>query len=150
VLAMLTDYIRKTLGREVNVTGKMIQMALDRRLREVTDLNSTQAILLMIMACDDVMPVEQVEKDTSTYGNELATLLEPLVSGGMIHVDNQAGGYVLTEAGKQLIGQLWPVIEATEDDLLDGLSDAERDQFRAALKQVQANCMKIIREPPER
>ncbi|MBN1123127.1 MAG: hypothetical protein JXJ17_18790 [Anaerolineae bacterium] len=150
VLAMLTDTIRNTLGREVNVTGKMIQMALDRRLREVTDLTSTQAILLMVMACDGVMPLEQVEKDTSMYGGELDALLDPLVNGGMIHIDDRQGGYTLTEAGKQLIGQLWPVLEATEDALLDGLSDAERDQFRAALKQVQANCIKIIGEPPER
>ncbi len=150
VLAMLTDYIRNTLGREVNVTGKMIQMALDQRLREVTDLSSTQAILLMVMACDGVMPLEQVEKDTSMYGGELDALLDPLVNGGTIQFDEQAGGYTLTEAGKQLIGQLWPVLEATEDALLDGLSESERDQFRAALKQVQANCIKIIGEPPER
>jgi TrmH family RNA methyltransferase len=146
VLAMLTDYIRRTLGREVNVAAKLIEMAFDRRLQAVTDLNSTQAILLMIMACDGVMPREQVEKDTAAYGAELDFLLDPLLSSGTVRLDAERGGYTLTEAGKTLLSQLWPVLEATEDDILAGLNHAEREQFRGFIKRVQENCLTIIGE----
>jgi len=147
VIAMLTDYIRKTLGREINVTAKLIQMAFDRRLQEVTDLSSTQAILLMIMACDKTMDREQIEKDTATHGVELDALLAPLLDGSLIRFDEQRRGYELAEAGKTMLSHLWPVLEATEDEILDGLDDAERERFRGYIQQVQRNCLSIVSEP---
>jgi TrmH family RNA methyltransferase len=144
VLAMLTDYIRKTLGREVNVTAKLIQMAFDRRLKEVTDLNSMQVILLMIMACDQTMDRAQIEKDTAAYGAGLDSLLAPLLAGGTIRFDQQQGEYALTDSGRTMLGHLWPVLEATEEEILAGLSDAQRALFRGFVEQIQNNCLSII------
>jgi TrmH family RNA methyltransferase len=144
VLTMLTDYIRKTLGREINVTAKLIQLAFDRRLQEVTDLNSTQAILLMIMACDESMDREQIEKDTATHGAALESLLALLLDGGLIRLDEHQGDYQLTESGKTTLSHLWPILEATEDEILDGFSEAECELFRGFVERIQRNCLSII------
>ncbi len=82
VVAMLTRYIRTTLGREVNVAGKLIQWALDAGLREVCDLNSTQVILLMVLKCDVTMTLDQISKDTATFGEALQALCSRCWSGG--------------------------------------------------------------------
>jgi len=142
VVAMLTRYIRTTLGREVNVAGKLIQWALDAGLREVCDLNSTQVILLMVLKCDVTMTLEQVGKDTATFGEALRALLQPLLERGYVYAQDDT--ITLTDAGEHLLGQLWGVVEASEDRILEGFSVAERQQLMDYLRRIQANCERMI------
>lgn len=145
VLTMLTNYIRTTLGREVNVAGKMIQLALDKRLHTATPFNSTQIILLMVLKCDDTMTLEQVSKDTATFGAERDALLQPLFTQGYIRYTDETRNVIqLTESGEQMLGQLWGIVEASEDELLLGFSEIEREQFAAYLRRLQANCTRIL------
>jgi len=142
VMAMLEKRIRGTLGREVNVAGKLIQRSLDAALRDVSRLNSTQVILLMVLRCDEEMSLAQVGKDTATFGDEQAALLQPLFDGGHIaYVEGARERIRLTESGEQLIGQLWGVVEAAEDGILAGFSDSERRQLFDFLRRIQVNCI---------
>ncbi|GAK59092.1 hypothetical protein U27_06068 [Candidatus Vecturithrix granuli] len=145
VLAMLTQYIRSTLGREMNVTGKMIQMALDHDLAAVTTLNSVQVILLMILKCDEIMTLDQVSKDTALFGTELQILLQPLfVQGYIRRCSEQDSAICLTEHGEQFLGQIWGVVERSEERILQAFTTEERQQLMAFLKRIQANCQRII------
>ncbi|MDY0092949.1 MAG: RNA methyltransferase [Candidatus Vecturithrix sp.] len=145
VLAMLTKYIRSTLGREMNVTGKMIQMALDHDLAAVTTLNSVQVILLMILKCDEIMTIEQVSKDTAMFGTELQEFLQPLFDQGYIRMHSgQNSTLCLTEQGEQFLGQIWGVVEHSEEHILQAFTLAEKQQLTAFLKRIQANCQAII------
>jgi TrmH family RNA methyltransferase len=146
VLAMLTKYIRTTLGREVNVTGKLIQMAFDKRLKEITKFSSTQVILLMILKCDETMTLQQVSKDTATFDEELQELLRPLLDGGYIRYCEEMSPETiqLTDNGEQLLGQLWGMIESTEENILQGFTDEEKRRFTEYLHRVQTNCEQII------
>ena len=145
VLAMLIQYIRSTLGREMNVTGKMIQMALDHDLAVVTTLNSVQVILLMILKCDEIMTLEQVSKDTAMFGPELDLLLQPLFEQGYIHTSSAQNSTLrLTTHGEQFLGQIWGIVERSEERILQAFTAEEKQLLTAFLKRIQANCQRII------
>jgi TrmH family RNA methyltransferase len=146
VIAMLVKYIQATLGREVNVAGKLIQQALDNALQQVSAFNSTQIILLMILKCDQTMTLDQVSKDTATFGDELQALLQPLLDDGYIQSEVQTTPPTiqLTAKGEQLLGQLWTVFESTEDKILQGFSNQEKRQLVDYLKRIQSNCAHLI------
>lgn len=145
VIAMLTHYIRKTLGRELNVAAKLTQDALDRALARVSSLNGAQVILMMVLKCDEVMTQAQVSRDTATFGAELEALLAPLQAEQYIrYVESDA--ITLTEKGEQLLGQLWRLVETAEAQMLDGFSEAEKHQLRDFLQRIQANYAQLVAE----
>jgi TrmH family RNA methyltransferase len=143
VIAMLKNTIQNTLGREINVTGKLIQMAVDGRLKKLTPFNGIQIILLMILKCDEKMTLSQISKDTASFGDDLDGILAPLQNGGHITV-NSGAQYQITEKGEQLLAELWPVIEKTEKDLLFNFNEEEKDQLINYIKRLQQNAISIL------
>lgn len=141
VIAMLVKYIRSTLGREVNVASKTIQMALDAQLQKICPFGSAQIILMMIMKCDGTMTLEQAGKDTAMFGEELEALLKPLLEGGYISKDSDGSRFEVTEKGGQLLGNLWQVIETAEDMILSGFDPEEKEKLFGYLKRIQDNCV---------
>lgn len=147
VLTMLSNYIRANLGREVNVTGKLIQQAFDTQIKRASALTGQQAILLMVLICDQSMTLNQVSRDTATFGDERTALLNPLFEGGYIRYQNSdETSIVPTEDGQRVIAHLWSVVERTEQAVLAGFSEQEQAQFREYLTRIQANCLHITRE----
>ncbi len=147
VLTMLTEFIQSTLGREVNVTGKLIQRTFDIQLKKVTPFNSIQVILLMILKCDELMTLEQVSKDTATYGNELDDIIKPLIEEGYVQYSSPKQTEIqLTASGEQVIGELWNIVESSENQVLEGFSDSDKKQLRHFLQKIQLNCKKLLSE----
>lgn len=147
VLAMLTKFIRSTLGREVNVTGQLIQKTFDVQLKKVSPFNSTQFILMMVLKCDEMMTLEQVSKDTATYGDELNQILKPLIDNDYVqYCSSQQNEIQLTRSGEQVIGDLWNVVESSEEQILDGFSEFEKNQLMVYLQKIQSNCTKILEQ----
>ncbi|MBV9710512.1 MAG: hypothetical protein JO011_06335 [Ktedonobacteraceae bacterium] len=147
VLTMFTSHIRANMGREVNVTGRMIQDAFDAQIKQVSDLNGTQLILLMMLICDETMTLEQISRDTGTFDEERDALLKPLFDHGYMHYQSEDSRIVaITETGRQTLAQLWSCVERAEQAVLAGFSEDEKVQFRAYLKRIQDNCMRIKEE----
>ncbi|MDQ2907061.1 MAG: hypothetical protein M3Y81_26415 [Chloroflexota bacterium] len=146
VLTMLTNYIRSRLGREVNVASKLIRQAFDARLKQVSALNGTQVVLLMVLKCDEVMTMDQVSKDMTTFGPELDALLAPLFEHGYIQHATPGDSILLTGAGEQAIAQLWSVVERAENDILSDFTADEKTQLDTFLKRIQANATRIVEE----
>lgn len=146
VIAMLVKMIRSTLGREINVSGKSIQMAMDSELKKICPFDSTQIIFMMILKCDEMMTLEQASKDTNSFGAELEALLAPLYNCGFIcrHRNGGSNEIRITEKGEELLGGLWPVLEAAEEKILSGFSSKEREQLFDFLKRIQQNCSAMI------
>ncbi len=139
ILTMLTTFITNTLGRQVNVAGQLIQQAFDQALKKVTDLSATQVILLMIMTVDQTMTAEQIQQDTGAL--EFEAFLAPLLSQGLIVKQDT---YSITEKGKETIVKLWPLVEATEEQIVANFSEQEKQQLHEYLERIQTNCMKLI------
>lgn len=144
VLTMLIDYIRSNLGREVNVTGKLIMQAFDRHIQQTSDLTGQQAILLMILVCDQQMTLTQVTRDTGLEGEERNALLQSLIARGYIrHRDDDPQIIMPTPGAEQAIAQLWTIVERAEQAILTGFSPQEVDQFKDFLRRIQENCQRI-------
>ncbi len=148
VLTMLINYIRSNTGRAVNVTGKLILQAFDSQIRKVSDLSGQQAILLMILVCDQQMTREQAMRDTGALETELDDLLTPLIEKGYIrYTDDEQKTIIPTETSERTLAQLWSVVERAEQNILTGFSEQEKEQLRVFLQRIQENCTKIIAEP---
>ena len=50
----------------------------------------------------------------------------------------------LTGEGESLLGRLWPVVESSEEEILQGFTEAEREQLRDYLGRLQANCVGVV------
>ncbi|GHO94752.1 hypothetical protein KSF_048000 [Reticulibacter mediterranei] len=147
VLTMLIDYIRSNTGREVNIAGKLILQAFDAQIRKVSDLTGQQAVLLMILVCDQLMTREQVMRDTGALPHELDALLQPLIEKGYIHyTDATQDSIAPTESSERILAQLWSIVERAEQNVLAGFSEQEKAQLREFLKRIQENCTRIVEE----
>jgi len=146
VLTMLRKHIRSNFGREVNATGRMIMQAFDRALQHVTDLSAWQVVLLMMLVCDRQMTRTQAGRDTATFGDELDALLHPLLSRGYLSViqSNEEDLLEITPEGERAIAQLWSVVEKSENEVLAGFSEQEKQQLLSYLARIQENCAAII------
>lgn len=142
VLTMLTNFIRSNMGREINVTGKMVMQAFDAELRKVSDLNGIQMVLLMMLACDRTMTLQQAGKDTGTFGQELEDLLHPLLTKH--YIEQETDILRITEEGERVLAQLWNVVERAENQVLAGFSEQEKGEFLDYLKRIQRNCEKVM------
>jgi TrmH family RNA methyltransferase len=144
VIAMLKHYIRATLGREVNVAGKLIQKALNVALSQISPFNSSQVILLMVLKCDGVMTLEQASRDIAIFEEDLTQLLGPLFESGYIEYAEKRSNIRLTTLGEQLLGQLWGIVESSEQQILEGFSEEERQRLFDYLQRIQRNCGRLI------
>ena len=144
VMAMLIKTIRSTLGREVNVTSQCIQQAFDHKLAQLSDLNGAQTILLMVMACDRSMPLEEISRTTAMWGDDLQNLLSGLIERAFI--SRQGEEYRITEKGEEKLGKTWAVIESFENEVLQGFSEEEKTLLFRLLQQVQENCTLIMQQ----
>ncbi|MGE0206870.1 MAG: TrmH family RNA methyltransferase [Candidatus Babeliales bacterium] len=142
VLTMLKKQIQASLGREINVTGKLIQQAFDKAIKAITNLSGLHIILLMILKCDEVISTEQISKDTALFGKELEEFLLPLLEKKLI--EKKDAGITLTAQGELFLAQIWPTKEAIEQKILEGFSKQEEQQLREYLNRLQRNCYHII------
>jgi TrmH family RNA methyltransferase len=146
VLTMLVNHIRANFGREVNATGQMIMQAFNHTLQKVTDLTSLQVVLLMMLACDRQMTRMQAGRDTATFGAELDALLQPLLDRQYITIQQSDNDETLhiTPEGERTIAQLWSVVEKSENEVLAGFTEQEKQQLNSYLKRIQSNCASIV------
>jgi RNA methyltransferase, TrmH family len=141
ILAMLTDRIRDTLGRNLTVAAHLVRQAFDAHLGQVGDLRSTQAVLLMVLACERSTPLDQLRRDLGVESAELQASLTPLRDRGYVTATRDEAA--ITGAGEQAIAALWAVQERVEDNLYAGFTPTERDQLRDLLHRIQDNAIRL-------
>lgn len=66
-----------------------------------------------------------------------------LVSEGIL---KKISVILITETGKQVLAQLWNIVERAEQAILAGFSENEKAQFHMYLKHIQDNCTRITKE----
>lgn len=142
VIFMLKKNIQMSLGREVNVTGKLIQKAFDERLSSETPYKSDQIIFLMILKCDIEMSRRQICKDLALSEREFEEMIAPLIEEELVQVrDGQR--YFLTEQGERYLAQIWGLLDRIEDEIFADFSREERQRFLENLQHLQKRCIMI-------
>ncbi|MFE6690149.1 TrmH family RNA methyltransferase [Streptomyces sp. NPDC057743] len=142
VLAVLTERIRNSLGRDVTLTGRFIRDALDRAAREAAGLSSAQVIALMVVTAEQHTPGDELRRDLGVDAGELDALMAPLTERGWL--ERQENAYLRTAAGEQALAALWPIQQQVEQQLLTGLSADERQTLRELLGKIRANAARCM------
>jgi RNA methyltransferase, TrmH family len=145
ILAMLTDRIRDTLGRNLTAAAHLTRQAFDARLGQIGDLDSAQAIALMVLACEQSTPAGQLRRDIGADTTELGALLASLSDRG--YVTTSQDQVSITREGEQAVAALWVVQERVDEDLYRGFTPAERDQLGNLLRRIQANAARLAAAP---
>jgi DNA-binding MarR family transcriptional regulator len=125
----------------------MIMQAFDHTLHKMTELGALQVVLLMRLACDRQMSLEQAGRDSATFGAELEALLQPLLEKRYIVFaePGNKGVLAITDEGERAIAQLWNIVEKSTNDVLTGFSEQDQAQLTSYLQRIQANCANISR-----
>ena len=138
---MIEQQIKSTLGRELNVTGMLVQKALDAELRKVSDLSSQQVIFMMVLKCDQEMSTEDMCRQFGVLAEEAEVFLEPLRKSALIIQDENLR---LTSKGEEALAKLWFIVERVERSILAEISECEVDVLKKQLHQIQENCIQIM------
>ncbi|AJC53427.1 MULTISPECIES: hypothetical protein [Streptomyces] len=103
-------------------------------------------MLLMVLACEERTPLEQLRRDIGVGPTEVREAVAPLLDRGYVAVAaDDAADLTITAEGKQAIAALWAVQERTEEALYTGFSATERDQLQGLLRRVQDNALRMAR-----
>jgi len=140
VLTMIEEQIKSTLGRELNVTGVLVQHALDAELRKVSEFSSQQVVFMMVLKCDRTMRIENVCRQFGILENEAGEFLDPLLKAGLIVGDREIE---LTDRGEEVIARLWPVVERTEQMILSDFAGEEVHVLMKQLHRIQEKCLQL-------
>jgi TrmH family RNA methyltransferase len=144
VLAMLTDRIRGTLGREISLTGRFVRELLDEAMRDAEGLSSAQVIALMVVAAERCTPLAELHGDLGVGPAELDELLAPLRDRGWLIVADEGRASAVTLKGEQALAALWPIQEQVEEEVCADLSPEERSTLTALLRRVQNNARQAL------
>jgi len=142
VLAMISENIRGTFGREFGSTHELMHRLLDKRLRESSGIGADDVIFLMRLACDRRSSLIDVAQDVRREGPALSEFLDSLSQQGWIAQEPDC--VRITASGETLLAQLWPIVEAAHESALAGLGDDDLERLRAMMRRIQDNCGKEL------
>jgi RNA methyltransferase, TrmH family len=146
VIGMIEKRIKSTLGRDVNVTAMLIQEVLNKELKRVSDLSSAQLVFLMVLKCDAIMSIREMQQQFGIPDDDVDSFLSPLMKKHLVRTDDR-GNLMISEAGTDTLGKLWPIVENAENRVLHAFSDQEKAELRAYLTRLRENCVEIIHRP---
>jgi TrmH family RNA methyltransferase len=142
VLVMMEDRIKSTLGRELNLTGRLVQDALDAELTKVSQLSSRQVVFMMVLRCDRQMRVEDMCTQFGVLEKEVGPFLGPLQESGLVLED---GTLRLTSKGEEILAKLWLTVERAEQALLVDFTTDEVSILMNQLRRIQRQCAALMK-----
>ena len=125
----------------------LIQEVLDKNIRKVSQFTSKQLVFMMVLKCDVMMNIVDVQKQFGILDKDVNEFLQLLLAEKLISIENDK--LTLTIKGEETLSQLWTVIENTEKQILSCFSTEEKNQFFSYLKRVSNNCISIIKSNKE-
>jgi RNA methyltransferase, TrmH family len=143
IIGMIEKKIKSTLGREMNVTASLIREVLDKDLKKISDLSSSQLVFLMVLKCDSMMSLLEAQKQFGVPDKEIKAFFEPLILKGLIKSDSSSN-MLITETGVETIAKLWTTIENAENKIFDGFTEVEKQELKRLMEKLKSNCIKII------
>lgn len=140
ILSMLTKKIQKSIGRDLFCTAQWVRKMFDVKLRASTPFTEAQAVMMMILHCDQVSTRERLKQDVGVSAKADVNL-QPLIDQNLIIDTN--GNLSLSHQGREAIAKIWSIHELTERLVFEDIPDEERVVFLKTLKKIQSNCEKV-------
>ena len=142
VIEMIESKIKSTLGRELNVGAMLMQRCLDNQLSKLSQIDSISLIFLMVLKCDQQMTREAIQKQFAILDHEFEPFIQNLKNRELLFEDN--GIYRISQSGIDLMGKLWPIVEKTESDILNNISQEDLSVFYKVLDTIKKNASKTL------
>lgn len=140
ILSMLTKKIQESIGRDLFCTAQWVRKIFDVKLRASTPFTEAQAIMMMVLHCDQTSTQELLKKDAG-ISQAADSDLQSLIDQKLILETN--GDLSLSLQGKEAIAKLWSIHELAERLVFTDISDEEKALFLKTLKKIQNNCEKV-------
>jgi len=138
VMMMLNEKIRGSLGRNLFAAARWLRRLFNEKLQEVSPLTADQAVILMILACDETGEKNPLLTMAGIDTSKEREVYEGLLSEG--YLDSQGSQNIaITHRGKEMLGRIWTVHENVENKALRGLSSTEKNQLQRLLSHIQGN-----------
>lgn len=142
------------IGYSITDVARLMRTVFERRVR---GLGLTRAQWLVIarvrhhpgLSQSEVADLLEIEKATA------GRLIDRMERKGWIERraeprDRRVNRLHLTTKGVRLHTEIWPLAEATVDDALDSLTQAERRQLTALMSRVKATLLELSEDDPAR
>lgn len=121
---------------------KQLDLALRPRLADACQtggLSSAQYTALSVLTRRPGITSSELARRSFVRAQTMATTLDPLLEAGLIRRERDPGHgrrrlLFLTDAGRERITGVTPAVGALEDEMVAGLSSAERDQLGDLLR----------------
>jgi RNA methyltransferase, TrmH family len=140
ILSMLTKKIQESIGRDLFCTSQWVRKMFDVKLRASTPFTEAQAVMMMILHCDQASTRERLKQDAGVSAKADVDL-QPLIDQNLIIDTN--GNLSLSHQGKEAIAKIWSIHELTERLVFADIPDEEKALFIKTLKKIQSNCEKV-------
>ncbi len=133
ILMLLDEKIKGSVGRNLSCTSRWLRKAFDEKLKGSTSLSAEEAILLMVLSCD-----EEGERNEliAAAGIKDASSVDRMIEAGYFSGDQIVK---ITDMGKELLAKVWSLHESAENLALEGFNDEEKQQLEAFLLRIQSN-----------
>lgn len=133
----------ENIGTLLAQVSRLLRRSFDARARSIGVTRPQWQVLSLLKlhaGSNQGSLAEMLEVEPITLGRMIDRLQEAaLVERRADPADRRAWRIFLTEKGEALLEQLFPSARETLAGALDGVSEDERDQFRAVLSRMRAN-----------
>jgi RNA methyltransferase, TrmH family len=118
-------------------------VGLRRQVKETTPFNADQAIMMMILQCDEVSEAGKLSHDAGLSPLiNVQSELRPLIEQGYIL---QKGKQLsLAEKGREAIAKIWFIHELAEQIIFHNIPDDEKQRFAQTIDKICKNCQQIV------
>ena len=142
-LAMLTKKIQESLGNHLFCASRWGRLVFDAKLKETTPFSADQAIMMMILQCDEVSNAEKLSHDAGLSPlTDIQSELRPLIDQGFVLY--KGNHLSLSEQGKDAIAKIWFIHELSEQLMFHNISDEEKQKFAQTIDKICQNCQQIV------
>lgn len=126
------------IRRLQQISGHIFLQRMEEAGYDITPVQfATMQALQSNPGIEQAQVAAQIAYDRATIGGVIDRLEQKgYVSRVVSKRDRRAREVRLTEKGQCVIADVFPVVEALQKEILDGLTDAEREQFLALARKV--------------
>lgn len=138
----------ETIGFILNDTARLYRRAFNARVRD-SGITALQWRLITYLKRHEGIRQGPLAELIEVEPITLSRMVDRLVEAGLVErradpADRRAWRLYLTTRAADLLGGIRPAVEALNDEALEGLSPAERDQLLDLVARVRANLSRRV------
>lgn len=138
-LTMLYEKIKSSWAKNLYAAARWNRLVFDKKLKESTPFTADQAIMMMIVKCDEKTTKEKLFHDAGCDNfHELEFLMK---EGYLIENNNFIS---IPEKGEEALAKIWIIGEQSDKLVFENFSEEEQKLFNHLIDKILKNCSKVV------